>query len=97
MQEAGIRLHGVAHAARDVSGLKGPAGEKHYTPTQIAELWGMADSTIRRLFQNEPGVIWMGEPSRRVGKTLKRAYWTMRIPESVVERVHRRLMSRKAA
>ena len=41
----------------------------------------------------EPVVLLIGEPSGRVGKKLKRSYFTMRIPQSVAERVHARLSS----
>ena len=67
------------------------ATERHFTPVELAALRNLAQSTIRELFQDEPGVIRMGEPSRRVGRTLKRAYYSMRIPQSVAERVHARL------
>jgi hypothetical protein len=46
----------------------------------------MSDDFIRRLFLNEPGVVvfFKHRPGRRV-------YRTLRIPESVVQRVHRRM------
>jgi hypothetical protein len=71
------------------------AGQKHYTPGDLAELWGLSPQTIRELFAEEPGVIRVGEPSRREGRTLKRGYFTIRIPESVAIRVHTRLTSTK--
>jgi len=71
--------------------LDGLAGEPHFTPKQIAGLWGLSETKIRRLFSVEEGVIRIGEPSRRCGRRLKRSYLTMRIPQSVAERVHRRL------
>ena len=77
-------------------GLRGPvldglAGEPHYTPKQIAALWGLSETKVRRMFLAEQGVLRLGEPSRRCGRRLKRSYFTMRIPQSVAERVHRRL------
>lgn len=67
--------------------LRVPALEKHYSVTEIAKLWGLSENTIRRMFTGEPGVVeWGGEETR-----FKRAYKTMRIPESVLQRVHRRL------
>jgi hypothetical protein len=60
--------------------------EKHYEPSELAELWGVSAETIRNIFRNEPGVLRIGEPS---GK--KRKYILLRVPESVAERVHRRL------
>jgi hypothetical protein len=71
------------------------AGQKHYTPGELAELWGLSPQTIRELFAEEPGVIRVGEPSRREGRTLKRGYFTLRIPESAAIRVHMRLTSTK--
>jgi hypothetical protein len=59
--------------------------EKHYTPAELAEIWGVDPETIRNVFRNEPGVLKLGNGGG------KRAYITLRIPESVAERVHRRL------
>lgn len=61
--------------------------EKHYSPDEIAELWGVSAETIRVLFREESGVLKIGKPGNRY----KRGYYTLRIPESVAERVHRRL------
>jgi len=69
------------------------ATERHFTPTQLAALWGMSPSKVRELFSEEEGVIRFGEPSRREGKKLVRSYYSMRIPESVVGRVHDSLTS----
>jgi hypothetical protein len=71
--------------------IDGVAGQQHYTPDQLARLWALSPSKVRRLFANEPGVIHLGESSRRVGRKLKRSYYTLRIPQTVAERVHRRL------
>jgi hypothetical protein len=64
---------------------------KHYTPNEIAELWHLTPSKIRELFAPEPGVVRIGEPSRREGRSLKRSYFSLRIPEPVMLRVHQRL------
>ena len=61
--------------------------ERHYSIDEISTLWGLSPKTIRRLFQNEPGVVELGTEESRS----KRAYITRRIPESVMRRVHRRL------
>lgn len=45
---------------------------KHYSLTELMEIWGWSYETLRRRFANEPGV-------------LKRPY---RIPEAVARRVH---------
>ena len=65
--------------------------EKHFTVKELAEAWGLSDNTVRRLFNNEPGVILLGKPSRRLGRKLKRSYYTMVIPESVALRVYGRM------
>jgi hypothetical protein len=34
--------------------------EKHYTPAELAKVWGVDAETIRNLFRNEPGVLKLG-------------------------------------
>lgn len=65
--------------------------EQHFTPSELAVFWALSPTKIRRMFENEPGVLRIGEPSRRVGRRLKRTYHSMRIPQSVADRVHKRL------
>lgn len=62
--------------------------ERHYAVAEIAAMWQLSPDAARRIFQNEPGVLVLGNDDsvRR-----KRRYTTLRIPQSVVERVHRRL------
>jgi hypothetical protein len=64
----------------------GPAFERHYSPQDLAEVWGVSADTIRGLFEKESGVLVI----ERGTKTRARRYRTMRIPESVALRVHRR-------
>lgn len=61
---------------------------RHYSPAEIAELWSLSVDSVRKLFENEPGVLVLGNAEPRRGK---RSYTTLRIPEHVIERVHRRL------
>ena len=61
--------------------------EPHYTISEIAEMWKLSVDVIRRLFQNEPGVLVLGSTNPRA----KRRYLTLRIPQSVLERVHRQM------
>src|SRR3974377_2380412 len=70
--------------------------ERHYSPQQLAEAWELSVTKVRRMFQNEPGVVLVGEPSRRLGQKLKRRYYTMRIPESVALRVYQRMGEKRA-
>ena len=60
--------------------------ERHYSVDELTELWSMSDDFVRRLFMDEPGVVVFFK--HRPGK---RAYRILRIPESVVQRVHRRM------
>ena len=61
--------------------------EKHFTPAELAEAWNLSVETIRNLFRDEPGVLKIGKTTSRY----KRGYITLRIPQKVAERVHRRL------
>jgi transcriptional antiterminator len=61
--------------------------EKHWTPQELAEIWGVSVQTIREIFQREEGVLKIGKDGTRS----RRRYKTLRIPESVAERVHTRL------
>jgi hypothetical protein len=61
--------------------------ERHYSVPEVATLWALSERTIRRMFENEPGVLCWGSSERR----FKRGYKTLRIPETVLLRVHRQL------
>jgi hypothetical protein len=58
--------------------------ESLFTPQEIALQLKVHPKTIQRMFMDEPGVVVLGEEDRRDGK---RQYVTLRIPESVVQRV----------
>lgn len=60
--------------------------ERHWTVAEVASIWSLSKDTVRRMFQNEAGVLVLGTHSS--GR--KRGYLTLRIPQSVLERVHRR-------
>ena len=68
--------------------------ERHYSPAQIAKALNLSDTKVRRMFQDEPGVAKIGEPSRRLGRKLKRRYYTLRIPESIALKVLARMRNR---
>ncbi len=66
--------------------LHSVALERHYSVPEIAELWAMSEKSVRRLFAGENGVLeWGTQESAR-----KRGYLNLRIPESVLIRVHQR-------
>jgi hypothetical protein len=63
------------------------ANERHYSVIEIAKMWAFSEKTVRKIFDSEPGVIhWGTEESLH-----KRAYRTLRVPETVLHRVHRKL------
>ena len=67
-------------------GIHSVALERHYSVTEVATLWGISEKTVRRLFDGEDGVLKWGS-----GETLgKRRYQNLRIPQSVLSRVHHR-------
>lgn len=64
------------------------SAERHYSPDEIAELWNLSPDWVRNTFKHEPGVLVIGNAQPRRGK---RSYRTLRIPQSVLERVHKRM------
>jgi hypothetical protein len=54
---------------------------------EVSKLWSLSQKTVRRMFETEPGVILWGSEERMH----KRGYRTLRIPETVLQRVHRKL------
>ena len=58
--------------------------ERHYTIAEIAGMWKLSKDAVRKLFQQEPGVLALGNSHPRV----KRRYTTLRIPQSVLQRVY---------
>jgi hypothetical protein len=75
-----------------------PHLEAHYTVQEIAEQWRVHPDTVRNIFFEEPGVLKIGQASRLMGgrqKKLKRHYFILRIPESVLARVRDRLMHKR--
>jgi hypothetical protein len=64
----------------------GPAFERHYSVNEISAMWNLAYNTIKAMFKNEPGVFAIGSEETRYG----RQRITLRIPESVMLRVHKK-------
>jgi|HubBroStandDraft_1064217.scaffolds.fasta_scaffold54007_2 hypothetical protein len=78
------RMRILAEQQRPV--LMPPIG-RHYKPEDLARALRMSLPTIRRLFEDEPGVIKIGHSGR--GRVRK--YVSLYIPELVVMRVYDRL------
>lgn len=80
-----------SHSLHAISGTPAAsidlASEKHYSVIEIAKLWALSEKTVRKIFEREPGVIhWSTEE-----RLHKRGYRTLRVPETVLHRVHRKL------
>jgi hypothetical protein len=63
--------------------------EHHFTAKEVAEAWNLSQDTIYRLFANEPGVLILATEKKKYRRTRR----TLRIPESVKNRVYRRLQN----
>jgi len=60
---------------------------RYYTAREISELLNLSQDSVRKLFQDEPGVLVLGDQSSKY----KRRYTTLRVPDSVLRRVLRRM------
>jgi hypothetical protein len=60
--------------------------QETFTVAEIASLWKLSRDTIQRMFEDEPGVISLGEKNPRG----KRKRVTLRIPRAVMNRVKKR-------
>jgi hypothetical protein len=73
------------------SGLKGDlmtdtTFEMHYRISDLVSQWGLGRETLRKLLQNEPGVVKV-----RLGEKKKNT--TYYVPQSVAQRVHTKLLN----
>ena len=78
------------HWEKSQSAEAGPSsagGEKFWTPQELAKEWEVSAETVRIVFRKEPGILEFGDEGTRV----KRAYNSLRIPNSVAERVRKRI------
>jgi hypothetical protein len=83
---------GVVVQTESLPSNQSKAIEKHFQVPEIAKLWSLSEDSVRSLFKGEPGVLVIARP----GTSKKRKYVSMRVPESVLHRVHRRLSARAA-
>jgi hypothetical protein len=67
--------------------------ERHYTVAEIAALWNLSGDKVRELFEQEAGVLMIGDRNPRG----KRRYRTLRIPQTIVDRVYKRLSLKPTA
>jgi hypothetical protein len=64
--------------------------ERHYAVAEVAEMWNLSPDKVREIFEHEPGVLVIGDQRPRH----KRRYLTLRIPQTVLQRVHSRLTAK---
>ncbi len=62
---------------------------RHFSVIELAHAWNLSVKTVRALFENEPGVLVIDPLNGH--KFSRRRYRTLRIPQTVAERVHARL------
>jgi hypothetical protein len=60
------------------------AFEKHYSIKEIAETWNLSEQSVRRIFEPRSDVLKISGPT----VTGRRRYVTLRVPASVLARVH---------
>ncbi|MDR3676508.1 MAG: hypothetical protein P4N24_13530 [Acidobacteriota bacterium] len=83
----------ASRSARDPYLPRADFAQKHFSVAEIATLWELSADFVRKIFINEPGVIVFGDES----KPGTRRYRTLRIPESVVAHVHKRLTNKESS
>jgi hypothetical protein len=81
------RLSAHSGASGSPESPKAHFQESYYTVPEIAKAWKLSRDVVRKLFKDEPGVFVLGNDHSRG----KRGYQTLRIPEIVMQRVHRRM------
>jgi hypothetical protein len=69
------------------AGISNAVDEPVYLPSELARIKKLHPSTIRKLFQDEPGVQRLGHAA----KGRRRQYYSLRIPLSVADRVFKRM------
>ncbi len=63
--------------------------EQHFSVKELSELWGLSERTVRRLIEQEPGVIRIHQSARG-----KRSYRRVQVPASIAERIYRKVTRR---
>ena len=65
-----------------------PTSERHYSPKEVGDLWGLSPATVRRIFEDQPGVLKIAMPRLAPGLRKHKVHTLLRIPESVLHRLH---------
>ena len=64
------------------------ATEPHYSTQQVADMWSVSATTVRRLFEDAPGVLKISMPQLLTHNRKHKAHVMLRIPATVLEQVH---------
>jgi len=80
-----VRLKALAFVPNQKNGgqFVDDGRQSDFTVAQIASMWQLSTDTIQRLFEDEPGVVVLGNKESRS----KRKRITLRIPREVMQRV----------
>jgi hypothetical protein len=78
---------GYGKSKEEKKDKKSETWERHYHLEELGKLWGFSRTTMKKWFQDEPGVLRHITGHRR-GRV--NPYICMRIPESVAKRVYQR-------
>ena len=63
--------------------------ERHYTVSELADMWKLSTEFVRQIVRREAGVTeWVRQAPGR------RRYRVLRVPQSVAERLYHRALSR---
>jgi hypothetical protein len=67
--------------------------DRHYSVQEVAQMLSISERRVRKLFEDEPGVIKLPGPTalRGAGKEGRKGWIMLRIPDSVLHRVYNRL------
>ena len=89
-QEKMRRRHGATIAKACVPAYepgRHVAEERHFTPTEIAKMWGVSTWTVRKVFANVPGVLKIGTKGK---------YVSLHIPARILHGYHAKMSACKA-
>lgn len=64
------------------------ATEQHYSPAEVSKMWGVSETTVRRLFEDQPGVLRISMPRLLKAQRKHKPHVRLSIPASVLARVH---------
>ncbi len=70
------------------SRLSSIATERHYSVSEVAKQLNLSDKTVRRMFEEEAGVLKISFPRLLQSGRRHKPHVQLRIPASVLDRVH---------